>query len=138
MLSSKRRAPAALIEEMKTNNFLLRHTESSDDTTSRGPARIFAAFDEFLDRMPAWIFHSLGGVTALIALWFALAFLGGFPGGIVEWITLAMFGAFAYAIGFMIPLVLTYLVETSNRLLMALVVVGGGAIFGAMTLSLPL
>jgi hypothetical protein len=69
------------------------------------PSRLFSAFDEFLDRMPAWIFHTLGGITALIALWFALAFLGGLPGSVVEWITLAMFGTFAYAVGFMIPLV---------------------------------
>ena len=46
-----------------------------------------------------------------VALWFALAFLGGLPSGIVEWITLAMLGGFAYAIGFMIPLVLAYLIE---------------------------
>jgi hypothetical protein len=102
------------------------------------PDAPFSAFDEFLDRMPGWIFHTLGGMTALIALWFALAFLGGLPGGLVEWITLAMFGAFAYAVGFMIPLVVTYLVETGNRILMALLVLGGSAVFGAMSLPLPL
>jgi hypothetical protein len=32
----------------------------------------------------------------------------------------------------------TYLVETGNRILMALVVAGGGAILGAMTFPLPL
>jgi hypothetical protein len=123
---------------MKTNDFLITRLDTSGSDNSDGPTRLFSAFDEFLDRMPGWIFHSLGGVTALVALWFALAFLGGLPGGLVEWITLAMFGAFAYAIGFMIPLVLTYLVETGNRLLMALVVAGGGAVFGAMSLPLPL
>ena len=123
---------------MKTSDFSHRRPNSTGDDISRGTSRVFTAFDEFLDRMPAWIFHSLGGATALVALWFALAYLGGLPGGIVEWITLAMIGAFAYAIGFMIPLVLTYLVENGNRLLMALVVAGGGALFGAMTLPLPI
>ena len=66
------------------------------------------------------------------------AWTSGLPGGIVEWITLAMMGGFAYAVGFMIPLVLTYLVEQRSRLLMALLVVGGGAVYGAMTLPLPL
>ena len=99
---------------------------------------MFSAFDAFLDRMPAWIFHALGAVTALVALWFALAFLGGLPHGIVEWITLAMLGGFAYAIGFMIPLVLAYLIESRSRLLMAMLVVGSGAIFGAITLPFPL
>jgi hypothetical protein len=77
--------------------------------------------------MPAWIFHTLGRSRRLVALWFALAFLGGLPGGVVEWITLAMFGAFAYAVGFMIPLVVTYLVENRNRP-DGLLVAGGGAV----------
>jgi hypothetical protein len=71
-------------------------------------------------------------------LWFALAFLGGLPGSVVEWITLAMFGAFAYAVGFMIPLIVTYLRETGRRMLMAVLVGGGSADLGAMAVPPPL
>jgi hypothetical protein len=138
MLSNKTRAPSALLDDMKTSEFGRSGPQATGDDTSRGPERMFSAFDAFLDRMPAWIFHALGAVTALVALWFALAFLGGLPHGIVEWITLAMLGGFAYAIGFMIPLVLAYLIESRSRLLMAMLVVGSGAIFGAITLPLPL
>jgi hypothetical protein len=88
--------------------------------------------------MPAWIFHTLGGLTALIALWFALAFLGGLPGSAVEWITLAMFGAFAYAVGFMIPLVVTYLYEMGNRILMAASGSRWQCAVGAMAVPPPL
>jgi hypothetical protein len=138
MLINKTRAPSALFDDMKTSEFSRSGPPVTGMDTARGSDRIFSAFDAFLDRMPAWIFHALGAVTAMIALWFALAFLGGLPRGIVEWITLAMLGGFAYAIGFMIPLVLAYLIETRSRLLMAMLVVGSGAIFGAMTLPLPL
>jgi hypothetical protein len=34
---------------------------------------------------------------------------------VVEWITLAMFGAFAYAVGFMIPLIVTYFANRGAR-----------------------
>jgi len=138
MLSNKAGAPSALFDDMKASEFYRSGQHAMGDDTSRGPERMFSAFDAFLDRMPAWLFHALGAVTALVALWFALAFLGGLPSGIVEWITLAMLGGFAYAIGFMIPLVLAYLIETRSRLLAAVLVVGSGAIFGAMTLPLPL
>lgn len=138
MLSNKTRAPSALFDDMKTSEFSTSRSHVTGMDGSRGPERVFSAFDAFLDRMPAWIFHALGGLTALISLWFALAFLGGLPRGIVEWITLAMLGGFAYAIGFMIPLVLAYLIETRSRLLMATLVVGSGAAFGVMTLPLPL
>ncbi len=138
MLSNKTSAPLAHIKDMNTSDFIHSSSDLAGEEAARDQSRVFSAFDEFLDRMPAWIFHSLGGITALAALWFALAFLGGLPGGIVEWITLAMMGGFAYAVGFMIPLVLTYLVEQRSRLLMALLVVGGGAVYGAMTLPLPL
>jgi hypothetical protein len=123
---------------MNTSDLSHSGTRPASEHATRSDSRVFSAFDEFLDRMPAWIFHSLGGITALIALWFALAFLGGLPGSAVEWIALAMFGAFAYAVGFMIPLVLTYLFERGSRILAAVLVVGGGALAGAMTVPFPL
>lgn len=116
------------------------HPAQIHDRLDAGPqegSNVFRAFDEFLDRMPAWIFHSLGAITCLIAMWFTLAFLGGLPGGIVEWIALAMVGAFAYAVGFMIPLVLTYLFQESTRLLVALTVIGGGALLSSLAFPLP-
>lgn len=136
MLSNKSRTPSAFVDDMKTPQFSL--PGSGGEDSSRNADSVFTAFDEFLDRMPAWIFHSLGTFAAVVALWFALAYLGGLPGGVVEWIALAMVGGFAYAVGFMIPLVMAYLLETRSRLMMALLVAGGGAVFGAMTLQLPL
>jgi hypothetical protein len=138
MLSKKSGTPQAFVEQMKTSEINSSQPRSAGHHTSQGSSRLFSAFDEFLDRMPAWIFHTLGGITALIALWFALAFLGGLPGSVVEWITLAMFGTFAYAVGFMIPLIVTYLFEKGGRMLMTLLVVGGSAILGVVTFPLPL
>ncbi|MCU4653996.1 hypothetical protein N8I71_14215 [Roseibacterium sp. SDUM158016] len=93
-----------------------------------GTFKVFKAFDDFLDRMPAWLFHSLGALTALMSLWFALVLMGGLPRSIVEWIVLAMFGAFAYAVGFMIPLIVAYLVDTASRLSVLLAFTGGAAL----------
>jgi len=135
MFSNKRRAPWALIDDMKMADISHSPRPAEDDIGTR---RVFSAFDVLLDRMPGWIFHTLGAITAFAAMWFTLAFLGGLPNGMVEWIALAMVGAFAYCVGFMVPLVVTYLVETRSRLFMVAVVVGGSAVFGAMTLTLPI
>lgn len=92
------------------------------------PRATFAqTFDAFLDRMPAWIFHVAGVLAALIALWFTLAYLGGLPIGVVEWIALALVGAFAYALGFMVPLALAFVVEGFTRSSLVLAVVACGA-----------
>lgn len=136
MLSDKSRTPRAFVDDMKATDFRMTRVHPSDDPGARGPQGMFSAFDDFVDRMPAWIFHSLGAVTALVAVWFALAFLGGLPRDLVEWIALGMAGTFAYAVGFMIPLVLTYLVETGGRFLLVLAVTIGGTIFGAVALTL--
>jgi hypothetical protein len=138
MSSNKSTTPPAFLDEMQTQDFRLSRSGGDAMSGRSGSDRMFSAFDDFLDRMPAWIFHTLGLITALVALWFALAFLGGLPRVVVEWITLAMFGAFAYAVGFMIPLIVTYFAETAGRLLLAALLAGGSVIFGAMTLSLPL
>jgi hypothetical protein len=134
MLSNKPGMPSALIEDLTNTDFRNSRSRRADDTSAHGAGRVFSAFDDFLDRMPAWIFHGLGSIAGLGALWFALAYLGGLPRGIVEWITLAMIGAFAYAVGFMIPLVVTYLIESRSRALAVLLVIGGGAVFGALSL----
>jgi hypothetical protein len=68
-----------------------------------------------LGHMPGWGLRSLGALTALVALWFAMAFLGGIPAGPVEWLTLAMLGAFAYSVGVMVPLLLTALASRAGR-----------------------
>lgn len=68
-----------------------------------------------VDRMPGWGVRSLGVLTALVALWFAMAFLGGIPAGPVEWLTLAMLGAFAYSVGVMVPLLVTALASRAGR-----------------------
>lgn len=136
MLSDKSRTPRAFIDDMKAAELRMTRTDPSDDICARGTRGMFSAFDEFLDRMPAWIFHTLGAVTAFVAVWFALAYLGGLPRGVVEWIALGMAGTFAYAVGFMIPLVLTYVVETGGRLLLVLAATLGGTILGAVALTL--
>jgi hypothetical protein len=64
---------------------------------------------------PGWAFRSLGVLTALVVLWFALAFLGGLPGSAVEWMALALLGAFAYSLGFTLALLLTHLVARVIR-----------------------
>jgi hypothetical protein len=138
MSSSKREAPTASITNMKTSDLSNSDFLPAGEDDTNGNGRLFLGFDEFLDRMPAWIFHTLGGLTALIALWFALAFLGGLPGSAVEWIALAMFGAFAYAVSFMLTVVVTYLYEMGNRILMAVLVLGGSAAVGAMAVPPPL
>jgi hypothetical protein len=137
MLSSKRRAPTALLEDMKTNDFLITRLDTSGSDNSDGPTRLFPPSTSFSTgcRVGSSIRSGCDGAGRAVV---RPGLLGGLPGGLVEWITLAMFGAFAYAVGFMIPLVVTYLVETGNRLLMALLVAGGGAVFGAMSLPLPL
>ncbi|MGP1357047.1 hypothetical protein [Roseicyclus sp.] len=98
-------------------------------------AGMFNSFDRFLERLPAWLFHSLGIVTALVSLWFALALLGGLPGGLAEWVVLAMFGVFSYAVGFMIPLLVAYLVESRTRLSMVLIAAGSAVGAGAVALQ---
>jgi hypothetical protein len=65
--------------------------------------------------VPGWGLRFLGALTALVALWFAMAFLGGIPTGPVEWLTLAMLGAFAYSVGVMVPLLLTALARRTGR-----------------------
>lgn len=103
-------------------------TRSNRSGGDAQPRATFAqTFDAFLDKMPAWIFHATGVVAALIALWFTLAYLGGLPVGVVEWIALGLVGAFAYALGFMVPLALAFVVEGFTRSSMVLAVVACGA-----------
>jgi uncharacterized membrane protein len=107
------------------------------DMADEKSSKIVKTFDDFMDRAPGWPFHLLGTVTALVALWFALAALGGLPRGVVEWIALAMLGAFAYGVGFLVPLLLAFLVDSSTRLSAVLMLVGGVALLAAMAVQGP-
>lgn len=104
----------------------------AEEPSGRAPRDI----DDFLDRMPSWILHAAGVVTALVGVWFALALLGGLPVDVVEWILLAMFGAFAYALGFMVALVVAFVVDGASRSSMLFVFLAFGATAGV--LSLPM
>ncbi|MFW5654539.1 MAG: hypothetical protein ACOCYW_02695 [Roseicyclus sp.] len=83
-------------------------------SAARGRAPI--DHDGAIARRPGWAFRSFGALAALIALWFAMAFLGGLPGGAVEWLALAMLGAFAYSLGVMLAAATAFLVTRALRL----------------------
>jgi hypothetical protein len=134
MLGVDRNAPWAQSDnQSRSGKAPSREAEAEDDAGTG--AGIFNAFDRFLERLPAWLFHSLGILTALVSLWFALVVLGGLPGGLAEWVLLGMFGVFSYAVGFMIPLLIAYLVESRTRLSMALILVGSVTGLGAAALQ---
>lgn len=134
MFSHESKSSATPMGEMSGTGFLSGSVKSMQSTPEEPKGQFGATFDDFLDRMPGWIFHTTGLVTAIVGLWFALAFLGGLPVGIVEWIALGMFGAFAYALGFMVPLVLAFVIDGANRASMALALVAGGATLGYLAL----
>ena len=78
--------------------------------------RMFVAGEDTVaERIPSWFLRSAGGMTALIVLWFGMAFMGGLPGGAVEWLALAILGAFAYSLGVTIPLLVTLALRRAGR-----------------------
>jgi hypothetical protein len=135
MLGVERKAPWAQSNDVTPSGSAASRTSVEADGDEDRGAGIFSSFDRFLDRLPAWLFHSLGMVTALVSLWFALALLGRLPGGLAEWVVLAMLGVFSYAVGFMIPLLVAYLVESRTRLSTVLIAAGSALAVGALALQ---
>jgi hypothetical protein len=137
MIGNKRGAIRAPGEDVQLNDFSIARGGFDSDMADDKSPRIVKTFDEFMDRVPAWPFHMLGAVAALAGLWFAMAAMGGLPRGVVEWIALAMFGAFAYSVGFIMLLLLAFLLEATRRFSVAAILVGGVTLLGAMALQGP-
>ncbi|MDG4648578.1 hypothetical protein P6F26_08980 [Roseibacterium sp. SDUM158017] len=136
MLANDHSAPWAHPSDMRAQDLPLALRSDDAELQDEGGTGLFAVFDQFLDRMPAWPFHAIASLTALTGLWFALALLGGLPRGVVEWIAMGMFGLFAYAVGFMIALLAAWLIGVATRASVLLLMLAGGvAVWGLVALQ---
>lgn len=136
MNGNDRNASLTAVRDARMTGFTA--TRAAADAAEDDGGDPVRSFDAFLDRIRAWPFHLAAIVTALAALWFGLAALGGLPRGPVELIALSMFGAFAYGVGFLVPLLFAFAIESSRRTSAVLALACGAALLWIMAHQGPL
>lgn len=89
-----------------------------------------------IDARSGWIVVVFGIVTAVVAAWLSLAWLGGTPSDAVEWVILGLIATFGYTAGTLVLPMVLYVLSLLQRLgsMLVMVCLLGGAGMVAMSL----